>query len=166
MILAVVVHLVLVLPEAAIGRMGWKVRALGTGLRRSARTAITPHGAWFRSRWPGEIIFFQVGKYFELYGKDSVWANLVFGLRHIKPRFCDTSSVGVPKRMIVEKVKKTHNLGLGVLTVTESGYPLYRLKERLPDILVEPPAYRAVGITHECWRLRFLRVIRVARVRG
>ncbi len=90
---------------------------------------------WFRSRWPEEIIFFQVGKYFELYGRDSVWANLVFGLRQIKPRFYNMSRVGVPKRMIAGRIKEARNLGLGVLTVTESGYPLYRLKERLPDVL-------------------------------
>lgn len=90
---------------------------------------------WFRNRWPEAVVFFQIGSHFELYGKDAALAELALGLRSIEPRFGNVRRVGVPLRLVSCKAETARNAGLGVLVVAETGYPLYRLKERLPCLL-------------------------------
>jgi len=93
---------------------------------------------WFRRRWPRTAIFFQVGPYFELYGGDARWAIESLGLKPLKPRFRYVHRAGVPVRLLDAYIARTVAAGRPVLTVRETGYPLYRLKERLPAALVIP----------------------------
>ena len=90
---------------------------------------------WFRRTRPDAVILFQVGRYFELYGRDAVWARRALGLKQQEPRFRGIPRVGVPARLVDQYVRQVLVIGKPVLTVTETGYPLYRLKERLPALL-------------------------------
>ena len=96
------------------------------------------HG-WFRRGWPASVIFFQVGSYFELYGRDAVWASQTLGLKPQEPRFRRIPRVGVPARLVDQYADSVLAAGKTVLKVTETGYPLYRLKERLPAVLRMAP---------------------------
>ena len=80
------------------------------------------------------------GPYFELYGKDAAWATETLGLTMLTPRFRDVRRVGIPARLLDTFVAKTVAAGRTVLTVAETGYPLYRLKERFPVAFVLPPS--------------------------
>jgi len=90
---------------------------------------------WFRRSWPEAAIFFQVGAYFELYGRDAAWARFSLGLNPLEPRFRKVSRVGVPGRLLDEYTERSLAAGRPALTVAQSGYPLFRLKERLPESL-------------------------------
>jgi len=87
---------------------------------------------WFRQAWPDAVIFFEVGKYFELYGQDADWAHRVLRLARLRPRFCGVSRAGIPKRLASSFVEKTLLAGRSTLTAVESGYPSYGVVERLP----------------------------------
>ena len=91
---------------------------------------------WFRQTWPEAMIFLQVGRYYELYGKDAMWANESLGLKILKPRFRGLPRVGIPARFVERYMKKAMAIGLPVLNVSETGYPLWRLKERFPEMLL------------------------------
>ncbi len=90
---------------------------------------------WFRTTWPDAAIFFQVGPYFELYGRDAMWALQALHLSLQKPRFGGVARVGVPERLLQWHLERALAAGRPVLKVLETGYPLYRLKERLPSLL-------------------------------
>jgi len=91
---------------------------------------------WFRHRWPRTVIFFQVGRYHELYGRDALWATHSMGLTPRDPRFRKVARVGVPTRLLNGCMKRTLAKGRSVLSVTETEYPLYSLKERLPNVFL------------------------------
>ena len=95
---------------------------------------------WFRRQWPDAVIFFQVGVYFELYGRDAAWGRETLELERQRPRFRGLARVGVPRRLVETYRAKALAAGRAVLTITETGYPLYSLRERLPASLVCPPA--------------------------
>lgn len=90
---------------------------------------------WFRQNWPDTVVFFQVGNHFEMYGCDAKWADEVLGLAYQEPRIRGIPMAGVPLRLAEQYMEKTLSSGRSVLKVAESGYPLYRLKERFPEIL-------------------------------
>ena len=90
---------------------------------------------WYRKRWPGPAIFFQVGLYFELYGSDAAWAAEYMGLRLLKPRFRNVQRAGIPARLVDDYMKRALAVGRAGLKVSETGYPLYHLKERLAECL-------------------------------
>lgn len=89
---------------------------------------------WFRRRWSNAAIFFQVGAYFELYGQDAGWAHRALGLKLLKPRFGNLPRVGIPAGLVEKYMKKTLAVRFQVLKVSETGYPLYRIKERFPAV--------------------------------
>lgn len=91
---------------------------------------------WFRHTWPDAAIFFQVGTYFELYGEDATWAAETLGLKLLEPRFRRARRAGVPGRLLDEYIARAVAAGRSVLRVAETGYPLYRLKERFPATLL------------------------------
>ena len=93
---------------------------------------------WFRRTWPEAAILFQVGAYFELYGRDARWGIETLGLKALKPRFRDVHRAGIPGRLVGAYIARTNAAGRRALTVRETGYPLYRLKERLPAALAVP----------------------------
>ena len=90
---------------------------------------------WFRRSWPTAVIFFQVGCYFEMYGRDAAWASQALGLKRQEPRFRGIPRVGVPARLVDQYAHRALDALNPVLKVTETGYPLYRLKERHPSLL-------------------------------
>ena len=93
---------------------------------------------WFRRNWPEAAIFFQLGSYYELYGQDARWGSHALDLHVQKPRFRGVARVGIPVRLVDAYIEKASATGRCVLTVSETGYPLYRLKERLPYRLMVP----------------------------
>jgi len=90
---------------------------------------------WFRHTWPDAVILFQVGSYFELYGEDAAWAGETLGLKLLKPRFRKVLRAGMPARLVHEYTARALDASQPVLKVTETGYPLYRVKERFPERL-------------------------------
>jgi len=94
--------------------------------------------AWFRRTWPDAMIFFQVGRYVELYGDDTIWAKDCLGLHPLKPRFRKQPRVGIPERLSERYMQAASRAGRTVLKVSETGYLLWRLKERLPVELFVP----------------------------
>jgi len=90
---------------------------------------------WFRHTWPDAVILFQVGSYFELYGEDAAWAGERLGLTLREPRFRKVLRADMPARLVHEYTARALDGNRPVLKVTETGYPLYRLKERLPEHL-------------------------------
>lgn len=102
---------------------------------------------WFRRNWPEPTIFFQVGSHFELYGTDAIWAAEHLGLSMLKPRFRKVRRAGFPARLLDEYTSKAMEGGRSVLKVVETGYSLYRLKERLPECLCARYVYRASNET-------------------
>ncbi len=91
---------------------------------------------WFRRSWPEAAIFFQVGAYYELYGSDADWSVEHLGLRLLEPRFRRVPRVGIATRLVERYMARTLDAGRSALRVSETGYPLYRLKERLPERLL------------------------------
>jgi retron-type reverse transcriptase len=102
---------------------------------------------WFRRNWRRAVIFFQVGSHFELFARDAVWANQGLGLRLQTPRFRRFPRVGMPERLAGQFLERTAALGVEVLRVVETGYPLWRLRERFPDILysIRPPVRQTIS---------------------
>ena len=115
--------------------------------RKATRTWKTPCGfsrladqyGWFRRSWPAAVLFFQVGRYFELYGRDAAWASQALGLKLQEPRFRRIPRVGVPARLVDQYMTKALAAGKSVMKVAETGYPLYCLKERQSTRLCVPP---------------------------
>jgi len=91
---------------------------------------------WFRQTWPESVILFQVGCYVELFGRDAIWAQDRFGLTLLRPRFWNQHRVGVPASMTDRFAQRCANQGRDVLIVRETGYPLWTLRERFPDLLL------------------------------
>ena len=88
--------------------------------------------SWFRHTWADAVLLFQVGGFFELYGKDATWAIQVLGLASQEPRFRRFPRAGVPARLAEQYAENVLAAGLPVVMVTETGYPLFRLKQRYP----------------------------------
>jgi RNA-directed DNA polymerase len=92
--------------------------------------------AWFRRRWPGHLVLMQVGRFVEAYGRDAAWCRAVFGLSALKPRFGRTGRVGVPVGMANTLAERVAARGRNVLLVRQTGYPLIKLRHRLPALQI------------------------------
>ena len=115
---------------------GYKATRFWTASKSFRRLA--DQWLWYRRRWPEAAVFFQVGPYFELYGRDAIWAGEALGLKQQAPRFRKVVRVGVPARMVDDYMERSLGTGRQVLKVAETGYPLYYLRERLPAELLLP----------------------------
>lgn len=100
---------------------------------------------WFRRNWPEAVVFFQIGSYIELYGDDAGWAAGALGLHQIEPRFGKALRAGFPAGMAGRFVRLALEAGRPVLEVSETGYPLLRLRERHPRALWLPRFFAAPG---------------------
>jgi retron-type reverse transcriptase len=114
------------------------LKAIRYWTARKSFRRVAEQWRWYRTRWPDAAIFFQVGHYFELYGRDADWAAKVLGLRPQEPRFRSVHRVGIPVRLLDGCAARTLATGRPVLKVAETGYPHYHLKERLPTGLLLP----------------------------
>jgi hypothetical protein len=94
--------------------------------------------SWFHRAFPDALVFVQVGRYFEAYGDDARRMIEHLGLLPLSPRFARVERVGVPAFAIDRILDRTAAAGRRVLKVVESGYPLYRVCERVPALLREP----------------------------
>ena len=99
---------------------------------------LSEQARWFRRAFPDALVLLQVGRYFEAYGTDARWAVEHLGLRPLSPRFGRADRVGVPAHAIRRVMGKAIAPRRPVLEVVESGYPLYRIRERVPAALRAP----------------------------
>ena len=95
---------------------------------------------WFRQVFAGSLLFFQVGRYYELFGDDALLARRLWRLKILPPRFKGIERAGVPLCMLRRFINRAVAAGLSVASVHETGYPLARLKERFPGELWTPMA--------------------------
>ena len=93
---------------------------------------------WFRWRFPDSIIFFRIGWYYELFGDDAMWAHQDAGLVLLKPRFDGLPRAGAPVSLVGRYMNKAIDAGFKFLKVAETGYKLFRIKERFPQEYFEP----------------------------
>jgi retron-type reverse transcriptase len=93
---------------------------------------------WLRKSFPGALVLLQVGRYFEMFGRDASWAVEHLGLRSLPPRTAQVPRAGVPRYAAEKLARRAAGKGRAVLQVVESGYSLYGLAERVPNVLLLP----------------------------
>jgi len=85
---------------------------------------------WFKQRYPGSILMFRIGRFYEFYGQDAVFVGFVLGYTRLKPRFYGLPRCGVPVRMGDVTIKRLMKERVEIVIVEQTGDPLYHLKER------------------------------------
>ncbi len=87
---------------------------------------------WFKKRFADCLIFYQIGNYYELFGKDARWININLGKPLIKPRFCGESRAGFLKGAIKKILTKTLIKQKDILLVKQTGFRFNGIAERYP----------------------------------
>jgi hypothetical protein len=85
---------------------------------------------FFISAYPGEMIFFQTGRYCEMYDEQALSAQKIFGLRSITPRNGFFHRVGFQKTQCKIYLEKAQERGVDVAVVEQTGKPLLHVEER------------------------------------
>ncbi len=80
---------------------------------------------------PDSLLFFQVGRYFEVYEEQTDLAARALGLRPIPPRPGFKRRCGFKRGHLAAYLRRAVGHGLTVVVVEETGRPLSRIKERL-----------------------------------
>jgi RNA-directed DNA polymerase len=90
---------------------------------------------YFRRRFRG-VILFQVGKYFELFDRDAIWAKAQLGMKriHARPRFY--ARCGVHRLRCGTIVKRLTTAQRNILVVAQNDMPRGHLKDRIGVSLV------------------------------
>ncbi|MCD4718780.1 MAG: hypothetical protein K8S13_02835 [Desulfobacula sp.] len=101
------------------------------GVFRTLRSQVN----FFKCRFPLTILFFQVGKYFETYGKDALDMStpLKIKIRH-HYRGMEVGA-GFPKWMLPNFIGKTLSLGRNVAIIKQSEVPGFYVRERFASEL-------------------------------
>ena len=86
---------------------------------------------YFKTRFPSDVVLFQVGSYYEFYGDDDGVAGML-GLRKIKKLSGRNACCGFPVRLESSFVERIMRLCGAVTVVRESDRYLTRVKQRLP----------------------------------
>ncbi len=112
------------------------------------RLYITPQYFWnlrtqytyFTNRFYRSIIFFQVGCFYEFYGKQAVRAFKHLRLSMIRPKFGFTRRCGIGVRALDRYVKLALQSGHPVVVINQTGYALSHVTERRAAVKYLPPS--------------------------
>ena len=102
------------------------------GVFRSLKAQIR----FYRDRLKGYLLFFQVGKYIELYERDALLVSERLGLKVSKGLRGKTEFVGFPKYMTEHFIRKTLSLGYNLALIAEGAVGRY-VRERYVRELYE-----------------------------
>jgi DNA mismatch repair ATPase MutS len=86
---------------------------------------------WFIEKYPEICIFFQVGKFCELYGEQAERFSSFFGLKFIRETREMGKQCGFPVRMLRGLKREALLAGLPYVVVGETGYYSSGLKKRV-----------------------------------
>jgi len=85
---------------------------------------------FFRYRLPFTVLFFQVGKYYEIYGDDVIELSTPFHLKINHPCRGMEYGAGFPRRRLSSFVEKTLGLGRNVARIDQDEIPGAHVRER------------------------------------
>ncbi len=86
---------------------------------------------WFRRRYPGYLIFFQLGRFFEFFGKQAREIGPRLGLAANRTRKGLGTVSGFPCNLVEVYQRQVLDLGLGLVIVRENGFCASGLKQRM-----------------------------------
>jgi len=86
---------------------------------------------WFKQRYVGSIVMFQVGRFYEFYGNDADTARYILGCRPLKPRFYNLHRCGIPVVLADRAVQRVLAYNKELIRVDQTSNPLYYLQERM-----------------------------------
>jgi hypothetical protein len=113
-----------------------KLARLDQRLRRQRRLKAQVH--WLQYQFKGYLCLIEIGCYFEAFNADAQKLAPLLGLRLQKNWRGFASSCGFPRRFLMLNLGKLKRLRIPVVVIRETGRELYRTKERLPYLLLEP----------------------------
>ena len=109
------------------------------GVFGSLRTQVL----FFRSRFQSHVLFFRIGKYVEVFGRDALLLNKLFGLK-IKDNYRGIRhAAGFPRCMGARFITETLCAGYSLVLVEEGVMGRY-IRERYPRDI-----YSIVGVAYE-----------------
>jgi DNA mismatch repair ATPase MutS len=94
------------------------------------RVCLRTQFGFFRRRFRG-VILFQVGRYFELFDRDAVWASAALGMTRIAARPGFYARCGVHRMRCRLMIKRLMTAQRDILIVAQTGMPHGSLKTRM-----------------------------------
>jgi retron-type reverse transcriptase len=87
---------------------------------------------YFKTKFPADVIFFQVGRYFEFYGDEQQTASLL-GLKAVPKSRGRKNTYGFPGKLLNRYIKKIKLTGKNMAIIREGERYVTGVKERRPD---------------------------------